>query len=202
MRLQHALCCVALIMLAACAAGPPPKTSVVVLPKPNGQVGAVVVRPVKGGKPVVLDKAYVEATIGDARTVQTATVDAKQVNREFAESLSALPNPPVTYLVHFSEGTDELNPDTRRTVERAIAEAASRPSPEIIVIGHTDFLGGHEYNDRLSILRAERVRELLVQRGVPARSIQVSGRGKREPLYPTPANVAEPRNRRVEITVR
>jgi outer membrane protein OmpA-like peptidoglycan-associated protein len=38
--------------------------------------------------------------------------------------------------------------------------------------------------------------------GVARDSIQVAGRGEREPLVPTPDEAAEPRNRRVEITVR
>ena len=113
-----------------------------------------------------------------------------------------MPSAPVTYLVYFSEGTDELNPDARRIIDRALAEAAARPTADIMVIGHTDFLGSDAYNDRLSLQRAERVRDLLLERGASAKSIQVAGRGKREPLHPTPDNVAEPRNRRVEITVR
>ena len=173
------------------------------LPKPpKGQVGAVVVRPLRGGKPVVVDKPYVQASVDQGRTVQTSAVDAKQVKEDFAEALAALPSVPVTYLVYFSEGTDELNPDARRIIDRALAEAAARPAAEITVIGHTDFLGSDAYNDRLSLQRAERVRDLLLQRGASAKSIQVAGRGKREPLHPTPDNVAERRNRRVEITVR
>lgn len=193
-------------MFAACASqpsGPPPKVSVVVLPKPpKGQVGAVVVRPLHGGKPVVVDQAYVQASMDDAKTVQTTDVDARQVKNSFSDALSALPPQPVSYIVYFSEGTDELNPDASRIIDRAIGEASSRASADVLVIGHTDFLGSDAYNDRLSVQRAQRVKELLVERGLSPRSIQVSGRGKREPLHPSSDNVAEPRNRRVEITVR
>lgn len=177
--------------------------SVVVLPKPpKGQVGAVVVRPLRGGKPVVVDQAYVQASVNDGKTVQTTDVDARQVKNSFSDALSALPSQPVSYIVYFSEGTDELNPDASRIIDRAIAEASSRAPADVMVIGHTDFLGSNAYNDRLSVQRAQRVKELLVERGLPPRSIQVSGRGKREPLHPASGNVAEPRNRRVEISVR
>ena len=67
MRLPLAVCGAACLWLAACASqpsGPAPAVSVVVLPKPpKGQVGAVVVRPLRGGKPVVVDKAYVQASV-------------------------------------------------------------------------------------------------------------------------------------------
>ena len=57
-------------------------------------------------------------------------------------------------------------------------------------------------DDGLSLRRAERVRNDLIGRGIPGDKIQVAGRGEREPLVPTEDEVAEPRNRRVEITVR
>jgi outer membrane protein OmpA-like peptidoglycan-associated protein len=42
----------------------------------------------------------------------------------------------------------------------------------------------------------------LIRRGVAPENIVAFGRGKREPIVPTPDGVAEPRNRRVEIYVR
>jgi outer membrane protein OmpA-like peptidoglycan-associated protein len=50
--------------------------------------------------------------------------------------------------------------------------------------------------------RALAVRELLMQLGVAPAAIEVSGRGEREPLVPTPDGVAEERNRRVEMNLR
>jgi outer membrane protein OmpA-like peptidoglycan-associated protein len=82
------------------------------------------------------------------------------------------------------------------------AEIKRRPLPDIVVIGHTDTIGSRGYNDRLSLARAERMREMLVERGIPAGRIQARGRGEREPLVATPDEVHEPRNRRVEINVR
>jgi outer membrane protein OmpA-like peptidoglycan-associated protein len=46
------------------------------------------------------------------------------------------------------------------------------------------------------------VRRALLARGIPAQDVSVVGRGEREPLVATGDNVAEPRNRRVEIYVR
>jgi OmpA-OmpF porin, OOP family len=46
------------------------------------------------------------------------------------------------------------------------------------------------------------VRDELVRVGIPPDRISVAGRGEREPLIPTDDEVAEPRNRRVEINVR
>jgi outer membrane protein OmpA-like peptidoglycan-associated protein len=70
------------------------------------------------------------------------------------------------------------------------------------VIGHTDSVGTLEANDALSLRRAATVRALLVTQGVAESSIEVAGRGEREPLVPVGDEVAEPKNRRVEINLR
>jgi len=70
------------------------------------------------------------------------------------------------------------------------------------VIGHTDTVGADAFNDKLSLERAQTVREILIGMGVPAQNITAAGRGRRELLVPTADNVSEPRNRRVELNVR
>ncbi len=82
------------------------------------------------------------------------------------------------------------------------AEVQHRPDPEVIIIGHTDRVGSVAQNDALSLQRAERVRQVLLGLGIPADRVTAVGRGEREPLVPTEDQVAEPRNRRVEVTVR
>lgn len=196
-----------LALLSACAQQPPrasgPGTSVVVLPAAaDGHVGAVVVRPRNGGKPVVVDKPYVEASLQDGKAVRTAPVDPKAVSAAYGNARAALPAQPGTYVVYFVEGTDELNPDAKRALDGVVADVGARPAPEIAVVGHTDFIGTDRYNDNLSLQRARRVRDLLIRRGIPAKMIQAAGRGKREPLVRHADAVAEPRNRRVEIIVR
>ena len=74
--------------------------------------------------------------------------------------------------------------------------------PEITVIGHTDRTGSREANFQLSLERAAAVRDILLSGGIPADIIQIIGRGEIEPAVMTEDNVAESRNRRVEITVR
>lgn len=135
-----------LALLGACTQQPSrntgSKVTLVVLPKaPDGHVGAVMVRPLDGGKAVLVNKPYVEASLGDTKTVRTSPIDPKGVNEAFGKTLAALPSQPTSYLVYFVEGTDELNPDAKRVIDRVVAEVAARPSPEITVVGHTDFIG-------------------------------------------------------------
>ena len=70
------------------------------------------------------------------------------------------------------------------------------------MIGHTDTLGNPPHNQQLSMSRAEMIRDRLVHDGINPKSISVAGRGSLDQAVKTGDQVAEPRNRRVEITVR
>ncbi|MBI3528981.1 MAG: OmpA family protein [Betaproteobacteria bacterium] len=174
---------------------------IVLLPKPNGTIGGVIVR-TEGGGELLLNKAYAGAHIEGPGMMQPVTYDADRAKREFSSVIAALPGRPATFLLYFLEGKDELTPDSEREVERVFAEIAARPYPEVSVIGHTDAVGNTQFNDQLSQQRAQRVHDDLAKRGISADRIEVSGRGKREPLVPTSEGVSEPKNRRVEINVR
>ncbi len=63
-------------------------------------------------------------------------------------------------------------------------------------------MGDAASNDKLSLDRAIEVRAALVQDGLPVANARVTGRGEREPRVPTPDDINEPLNRRVEVIVR
>lgn len=170
------------------------------MPAPDGHVGAIVVR--RGGDERVIDSAYGAERIRPDGNVETARLDEAQVRDAFGSTLAALPGAPMAFTLYFLEGRDELTPDSRRELDNVFAELKRRPLPDIVVIGHTDTVGGLAFNDRLSLARAERMREMMIELGIPRERIEAAGRGKRELLVPTDDNVSEPRNRRVEINVR
>jgi outer membrane protein OmpA-like peptidoglycan-associated protein len=73
---------------------------------------------------------------------------------------------------------------------------------DISVVGHTDTVGDKRYNYQLSLKRAMTVSALLTAKGVAPSIIDTASHGKDNPLVPTGDQVPEPRNRRVEVTVR
>jgi outer membrane protein OmpA-like peptidoglycan-associated protein len=173
---------------------------VVVLPGPDGKVGTVIVQ--RRGERVVLNEAYAASRILDGSVPQPKHLSAREIGAEFGTALGALPGRPKSFLVYFLGDSDQLTPESREAFEQILAELRERGAPDIVVIGHSDRLASDEYNDRLSLQRAQRVREELVKLGIAPDRIQTAGRGEREPLVPTADGVAEPRNRRVEINVR
>jgi len=173
---------------------------VVLLPGRDGKVGAVVVQ--EGGRETVLNTAYASAQTGAGGRLEPGQASPDQVRAIFGDALAAEPPRPVTFILYFVEATDQFTPESQALVDQIMVAIASRPAPELTVAGHTDAVGTDQYNDTLSLRRAERVRALLITRGIAPDNIRAIGRGKREPRVPTPDGVAEPRNRRVEITVR
>jgi outer membrane protein OmpA-like peptidoglycan-associated protein len=198
-----------LLVLSACATpAPPPKPAAaptrddlyVLLPDQSGKTGALTVT--HAGAEDVLATPYAAARITQEGRLDKGTITPEEANRVFAGALAAQPARPMSFLLYFLEGKDELTPESKQVVQQIFAEIARRPAPEIVVIGHTDRVGSVPSNDALSLRRAQKVRDDLVKLGVPADRIEVAGRGEREPLVPTEDEVAEPRNRRVEISVR
>src|SRR5262245_22381250 len=173
---------------------------VVLLPGADGRAGAVVIR-TPGGE-TVLDRPYAGADVTGKGNVALTEVDAAKVRARFAAALDAQPPRPVSFLVYFITDSDELTPESRQSLDEIKAELAKRPVPDVIVIGHTDRVGTVEYNDKPSLAPPRAVRAALIAAGIPAERIQEAGRGEREPLVPTADEVAEPKNRRVEINVR
>ena len=205
----RALAVVVLMAAAGCASSPvvgptPPPArdeTVVLLPGPDVTVGALSVTHAQQQR--MLDAPYATARVlQEGRLDDGGRMTPEQVQQTFGQALGAQPPRPVTFLLYFAENSDEFTPESKLEIPKVFAEIAARPVPEIVVVGHTDRVGAVAYNDALSLRRAERVRGQLVQLGIPAEQIRAAGRGERAPLVPTEDEVAEPRNRRVEITVR
>jgi outer membrane protein OmpA-like peptidoglycan-associated protein len=186
-------------LLTGCAT-PRPALFAVIPDQADGHIGTIVVE--ADGEKRVIHAPYAAQRMGADGKLAPDQLDARRVREEFGPTLAALPARPATFTLYFLHDSDELTPESEAQVAKILAELKGRPAPEILVTGHTDTRGGLTHNDELSKARAERMRELLVQHGLPANRIQTAGRGKREPLIHTEDNVDEPRNRRVEISVR
>jgi OmpA-OmpF porin, OOP family len=109
------------------------------------------------------------------------------------------PAPPPPYLVFFDWNSAVVEPGGRNVI-KAAADAFRASAPVTVqVTGFTDTSGSADYNQRLSVRRANAVATVLVQDGVPQNALAVTGRGQNDLRVPTPDGVREPQNRRVEI---
>lgn len=105
---------------------------------------------------------------------------------------------------HILFGTDSATLDTSsfETLDRLAEAAKACPGMRIAIEGHTDAEGDTDYNQRLSVRRAQAVVAYLVKAGANRRQLDAVGYGVSRPAAPndTPENMA--RNRRIEFSVR
>jgi outer membrane protein OmpA-like peptidoglycan-associated protein len=106
-----------------------------------------------------------------------------------------------TYLVFFDWNKADLTDRARQIIGEA-AGARGTGVTRIEVNGFTDRSGSDQYNQGLSVRRANAVAAELVRRGVPRNEIMTRGFGEANPLVPTADDVREPQNRRVEIILK
>ncbi len=104
------------------------------------------------------------------------------------------------YLVFFDFDSSKVDQGGASVLDSVAAEIAKQNISSVNVIGHADTSGSKKYNKRLSMKRANAVRESLVAHGVNANLLMVDSKGEDELMVPTADGVREPANRRVEIT--
>jgi len=191
-----ALSCFALLM-SGCATG----DYVVLLESPDGTTGAVVIDDARGQ--TRLDRKQQGAVIGGRGFgAGPFEVGDLRIARDFSAALAAQPALPQRFQLYFRIGSAELTDESERAIEQVIETIRQRGPSAVSVIGHTDTLSGPRWNGQLGLIRAQAVADLLRSRHVEVIDLRVSSHGERNLLIPTPDGVAEPRNRRVEISVR
>ena len=174
---------------------------VVLLPDPGKTTaGRAIVSNDHGALDLASPLAAARITAGAAP--EAATVDDEEVRRIFGDALSTLPPPPEHFTLYFRFDSEELTDESRRLVQQVLTEVKARSEPDVLAIGHTDTTGTAAKNIELGLRRANTVRALLIEAGLAPTSIAVTSHGEAELLVPTADGVFEPRNRRVEITVR
>lgn len=92
-----------------------------------------------------------------------------------------------------------LKPKATAALLQMLEQAKGTNIEEIRVEGHTDAVGSEGYNLNLSVRRAEAVKELLVQQGVPANAIKTEGFGETQPVANNATREGRAQNRRVTV---
>ena len=119
-----------------------------------------------------------------------------------ATSFVAPPPPaPSDYTVYFDFDSWSLTAEDLRVLEQAINTARLGGQSRITIIGHTDTSGSAQYNQSLSVHRANVVAETLVDMGARREAIQTSGVGENDLAVPTADGVKEAKNRRAVVTL-
>lgn len=195
-----ALAVLAAAWLGACASPPPPKpvSYVVLLENPDGSTGKIVVKGGQGEQ--LIDQARTGAPLDGSKPA--APIGAEQIERDFGAALAARPPLPERFLLYFESGGAKLTAESAALLPKIIENAARRPSVDVSIIGHTDTVGKAEDNAALGLKRAQMIGEMIREKGLKVEALSIESHGERNLLVRTADETAEPRNRRVEISIR
>ena len=103
--------------------------------------------------------------------------------------------------VLFDTAQYSLRPGAREKLAKVAGIIMSHPGLRIEVEGHTDSVGGDDYNMRLSENRAASVRGYLVQQGIVPDNVTAKGFGKTTPVADNATAAGRQMNRRVELVI-
>lgn len=101
--------------------------------------------------------------------------------------------------VLFHTNMAQLEPNGMRTVQKLADFLRQYPQRRVLIEGHTDSTGSHDYNQELSDRRAHSVRMALIDSGVSSDRIASQGYGEAYPVASNNTAASRQLNRRVEI---
>jgi len=103
--------------------------------------------------------------------------------------------------VLFDTAQYSLKPGAREKLAKVSGIILSHPGLKIALEGHTDSVGGDEYNMKLSENRANSVRSYLIAQGIDGANVSAKGFGKTKPVADNSTAAGRQSNRRVEMVV-
>ncbi len=103
--------------------------------------------------------------------------------------------------VHFAIDKAELLPTAMPKLQEILDSIHHLHPQTVVVEGHTDSTAGLDYNQALSIRRAESVKAYLVNAGIDAAIIRIEGHGETQPISSNATKTGRQQNRRVEVTL-
>ena len=196
--LRHFCTLLVLLSLAACAGN----NRFVLLEEEDGSVGSIVVEN-EGGSQVIDAPLQVTAVASaTAAPSEPEAISEQEVEETWGATIQANPLQPKTFILYFIVGSNRLTADSLAQLPEILESIKEYPAAEVSVVGHTDRTGSARRNAQLALQRAETIRDLLITEGLDPGLIEVDSHGENNPLIATDDEVAEPRNRRVEVTVR
>lgn len=171
---------------------------VALLESPDGTTGKVFIKGAKGEQ--VIDRAGSAAPLDGSKAAQA--LPEEQLKRDFGEAMAARPLLPERFILYFESGGAKLTSESEALLPKVVENAAKRPGVDVSIIGHTDTAGKADANEALALKRAQAVAEMIKAKGLKVTGLTVESHGERNLLIQTPDETPEPRNRRVEVSIR
>ena len=140
--------------------------------------------------------SYIEAA--RIRVYKTQAAGGKALAQQLAETGRA-----VVHEIHFRSNSADILPDSETVLNQIARTLQEDPSLQLIIEGHTDNVGGADFNLGLSRQRAEAVKRWLVDNGgISEIRLTTVGYGLSRPMADNGTEEGRAQNRRVELVKR
>lgn len=108
----------------------------------------------------------------------------------------------VLHNVVFNRSTADLKDFSYVELNHLVKLLKQYPSMALLLVGHTDNTGYHDWNKKLSIERIEMIKKYLIEKGISKDRLTTEGRGGRDPMVPNDSEANKAKNRRVEVVIK
>jgi OmpA-OmpF porin, OOP family len=133
---------------------------------------------------------------------ETAPMETRMVTVEAAEMAKSIASTGhiALYGIHFDTDKTDIKPESAETLKEIATLLKQDPKLSLLVVGHTDNVGGYDYNMKLSDRRAAAVvQALTAQHGIDAKRLRPAGVGMLAPVTTNDSEDGRAKNRRVEL---
>jgi type IX secretion system PorP/SprF family membrane protein len=107
----------------------------------------------------------------------------------------------ITLRFHFEFNSIDLDDETEEFLDNLSNTLKEDPNLRMKITGHTDNVGHEKFNQRLSVKRAQAIKDFLIKRKIDPLRVEVEGKGLTEPVESNETEAGRAKNRRVEISV-
>ncbi|HHB94747.1 MAG TPA: hypothetical protein ENK88_06350, partial [Campylobacterales bacterium] len=104
--------------------------------------------------------------------------------------------------VQFKRGSGELTDESKARLDNTAQKMKEYPNFKYEIQGHTDKSGKEEFNIKLSAKRAEKTKEYLIEKGIPADILTTKGFGSSQPIADNETKEGRGKNRRVIFIIK
>jgi outer membrane protein OmpA-like peptidoglycan-associated protein len=102
--------------------------------------------------------------------------------------------------IRFDTGAANVKDESYSVLKQVADVLSNNPDLKLLIAGHTDNVGAKDANQKLSLARAESVKQYLISKfGVKADLLQTIGKGDTEPIGDNKTPTGRALNRRVEF---
>ena len=135
----------------------------------------------------------------EMKPVTTAPVDLKKLPKLLPQDKTVS----IELKVEFDFNKSDIRPEFHNEIKKVTDFMTTYPFTDALLEGHTDSIGTHEYNDKLSLRRVTSVRQYLIDKfGIAGERLSVRGAGEREPVASNDTAEGRQRNRRVVAVIK